>query len=112
VDLLETVPQDRRVYFTCWMQEGPAGFIKGNRKFIYNPTNKTTCAYDLIADPKELNRIELPQQKANEIAEEIVTWRKNTVFRIQQHRTGTKKLFVNWICRWSDRVSSTKRNKK
>ena len=112
VDLLETVPQDRRVYFTCWMQEGPAGFIKGNRKFIYNPTNKTICAYDLTADPKELNRIELPQQKANEMAEEIVAWRKNTVFMIQQQRAGTKKLFDNWICRWSDRVSSTKRNKK
>ena len=112
VDLLKPVPQDRRVYFTGWMQEGPAGFIKGNRKFIYNPTNKTTCVYDLIADPKELNRIELPQQKANEMAEEIVTWRKSTIFRIDQQRTGKKELFNHWVCRWTDRVSSTKRSKK
>jgi len=112
VDLLKPVPQDRRVYFTGWMQEGPAGFIKGNRKFIYNPTNKTTCVYDLTADPKELNRIELPQQKADNIAGEIAAWRKSTVFRIDQQRTGTKELFDNWICRWTDRVSSTKRSKK
>jgi len=112
VDLLKPVPQGRRVYFTGWMQEGPAGFIKGNRKFIYNPTNKTTCVYDLTADPKELNRIELPQQKANKMAEEIVAWRKNTVFRIDQQRTGKKELFNYWLCRWTDRVSSTKRSKK
>ena len=112
VDLLKPVPQDRRVYFTGWMQEGPAGFIEGNRKFIYNPTNKTTCVYDLTADPKELNRIELPKLKANKMAEEIVAWRKSTVFRIDQQRTGKKELFNHWICRWTDRVSSTKRSRK
>ena len=112
VDMLKPVLQDRRVYFTGWMQEGPAGFIEGDRKFIYNPTNKTTCIYNLSVDPKELNRIELPQKRANKIAGDIATWRKSTVFRIDQQRTGTKKLFDNWICRWTDRVSSTKRSKK
>ena len=112
VDLLKPVSKDHRVYFTGWMQEGPAGFIKGNRKFIYNPTNKTTCFYDLAADPKELNRIELPPQKANKMTEEIVTWRKSTGFRIDQQKTGKKELFNHWICRWTDRVSSTKRSKK
>ena len=112
VDLLGPVPQDRNVYFTGWMQEGPVGFIRGDRKFIYNPTNKTTCVYNLSVDPKELNRIELPQQRANKMAEEIVAWRKSTVFRIDQQRTGKKELFDHWICRWTDRVSSTKRSKK
>ena len=112
VDLLGPVSQDRNVYFTGWMQEGPAGFVNGDRKFIYNPTNKTTCVYNLLADPNELNRIEIPQQRANKMAEEIVAWRKSTVFRIDQQRTGKKELFDNWICRWTDRVSSTKRSKK
>jgi arylsulfatase A-like enzyme len=111
IDLFGPVPDDRKVYFTGWMQEGPAGFIRVNRKYIYNPTNKTTCVYDLTADPKELNRIELPQQKAKEIADEIVTWRKSTIFRINQQRTGKKVLFSHWVCRWTDRVSSTKRRK-
>jgi arylsulfatase A-like enzyme len=111
VDLLKPVQKDRRVYFTTWMHEGPAGFINGNRKFIYNPTDKTTCVYDLNADPKELNRIELPPQKAGRIAEEIGKWRNDTIFRIDQKRTGKKELFNHWICRWTDRVSSAKRLK-
>jgi glucan phosphoethanolaminetransferase (alkaline phosphatase superfamily) len=112
VDLLNAIPKDRRIFFTGWMHEGPAGFVKGNRKFIYNPTNKTTCAYDLAADPKELNRIELPQKKADEIGREIIDWRKSTIFKIDQQRNGKKELFDNWICRWTDRVSSTKRIKR
>ncbi|MHC4323784.1 MAG: LTA synthase family protein [Planctomycetota bacterium] len=112
VDLLKPVPQDRRVYFTGWMQEGPAGFVMGDQKFIYHPTDKTACVYNLTADPEELNRIELPQQRAGKVAEEIVKWRNSTVFRIDQQKTGRKKLFDRWMCRWSDRVSSTKRIKK
>jgi phosphoglycerol transferase MdoB-like AlkP superfamily enzyme len=112
MDLFETIPKDRRVYFTGWMQEGPAGFVKGHQKFIYNPTNKTACMYYLNTDPREQNRIELPQKTADKIAVEIVDWRKNTIFRIDQHRTGRKKLFEKWLCRWTDRVASTKRIKK
>lgn len=108
-DLFGPVPQDRRVYFTTWMQEGPTGFISGNRKYIYNPANKTTCIYDLIADPKEQNRIELPEQENKKISGEVVGWRINTIFRIDQKRTGKQVLFDNWTCRWTDRVSSTKR---
>ena len=112
VNLLRPVLEDRRVYFSGWMQEGPAGFIRGNQKFIYNPTNKTACVYDLGADPNEINRIELPEQKANRMADEIIAWRQGTVFQLNQQRTGKKELFDRWICRWTDRVSSTRRSKK
>ena len=89
----------------------PPNFIKGNRKFIYNPANKTTCVYDLITDPEEQNRIELPEQESKRISDEIVTWRINTIFRIDQQRSGKRVLFDQWACRWTDRVSSTKRIK-
>jgi lipoteichoic acid synthase len=112
LDLLKSIPRDRRVYFTGWMQEGPAGFIRGDKKFIYNPTNKKSCMYDLSTDPKERNRIELSQQESDEMSEEILRWRENTVFRIDQQRTGEKKLYDKWLCRWTDRVSSTKRIKR
>lgn len=108
----KTIPSDRRVYFTGWMQEGPAGFVEANHKFIYNPTNKTACLYDLTADPKEQNRIELPQQKADTIADDILKWRESTIFRINQKRTGKMELFDKWLCRWTNRVSSAKRIKK
>jgi lipoteichoic acid synthase len=112
VDLLGDVPKQRKLYFSGWMQEGPAGYVEGNRKFIYNPTNRKSYAYDLAVDPKELNRIELPRQDADKIADEIINWRKGTVFKIDQQRTGRKELYVKWICRWTDRVSSAKRIKK
>jgi arylsulfatase A-like enzyme len=110
-DLLGSVSRNRRVYFTTWMREGPAGFVNGCRKFIYNPTNKTTCFYNLTVDTKELNRIELPQSEDEKISNEIVDWRLNTIFRINQQKNGKKELFNRWFCRWSDRVSSTKRRK-
>lgn len=107
-NILNRIPEDRKVYFSGWMTEGPAGFVQGDRKFIYNPVNKTTCVYNLSTDPLELARIELSQQKSMIFADEINTWRKNTVFRINQARTGQKVLFDSWICRWTDRISSSK----
>lgn len=107
-NVIEYVSEDRKLYFSGWMQEGPAGFVKGNRKFIYNTTNKTACVYDLSADPLELVRMELPEQMAQKLADEIIMWRKSTIFRLNQQRTGKKTLFDHWLCRWTNRVSSSK----
>ena len=108
VNVLAPVPPDRKVYFSGWMQEGPAGYVRGKHKFIYNPTDKTVCLYDLVADPLELVRLELPRQHAGRIAGDIIKWRKDTVFRIDQQRTGRKLLFERWLCRWTNRVSRAK----
>ncbi len=108
VNVLGSIPDDRRVYFSDWMQEGPAGFIRGGRKFIYNPTDKTACVYDINTDPFELVRLELPEEQAQRIADEIVAWRKSTIFQIDQQRTGKKVLFGRWLCSWSNRVCSAK----
>jgi len=108
VDALGHIPDDRKVYFSGWLRQSPAGFVKANRKFIYNPANKMVSVYDLSADPLELSRTELPEQQAQEIADEIIAWRKNSIFRLDQQRTGKKTLFDSWLCRWTNRVSSAK----
>ncbi len=108
VNVLGSIPDDRRVYFSCWMQEGPAGFIRGGRKFIYNPTDKTACVYDINTDPFELVRLELPEEQAQRIADEIVAWRKSTIFQLDQQRTGKEVLFGRWLCRWTNRICSAK----
>ena len=108
VNALAEVPEGRKVYFSGWMQQGPAGFVKGDRKFIYAPANKSVCVYELGTDPLESVRIELPQQQAKKIADEFTAWRKNTIFRINQQRTGKKVLFERWLCNWTGRVSSVK----
>lgn len=102
---LGPLPDDRKVYFSGWMQQGPAGFVKGNQKFIYNPMDKILSVYDLSTDPLEKNRIQLTEQQAQKIADGIVNWRKNSIFRIEQQRIGEKLLFERWICRWKNRVS-------
>ena len=108
VNVLGSIPDGRRVYFCGWMQEGPAGFIRGGRKFIYNPTDKTACVYDINTDPFELVRLELPEEQARTIADEIVAWRKSTIFQLDQQRTGKKVLFDRWLCRWTNRICSAK----
>jgi hypothetical protein len=50
------------------MQLNPAGFVKGDRKFIYNPMDRMVYVYSLSNDPFELVRIEPDQQEAQEIA--------------------------------------------
>ncbi len=108
VNALGRMPDDRKVYFSGWTQQSPAGFVKANRKFIYNPANKKVGVYDLSTDPFELIRIEMPSQQAQKIADEIIGWRKNSIFRLDQRRTGKKILFDSWLCRWTNRVSSAK----
>jgi len=112
LNVLGEVPADRKVYFSGWMQEGPTGFVQGNRKFVYHPTERTACSYDLEADPLELVRVELDEQQMQKVADEITAWRKETVFKPNQMRTGKKVLFDRWQCRWTNRVSSAKYKKK
>ncbi len=46
VDALGPMPDDRKVYFSGWMRQSPAGYLKGSRKFVYNPTTKAVFTYD------------------------------------------------------------------
>ncbi|KPK36300.1 MAG: hypothetical protein AMJ65_16345 [Phycisphaerae bacterium SG8_4] len=89
LNALGVVPPDRKVYFSGWMQEGPSGFVQGNRKFVYHPTERTACLYDIEADPLELVRIELGGRQM-----------------------GSKLLFDRWLCRWTNRVSSARYKKE
>jgi glucan phosphoethanolaminetransferase (alkaline phosphatase superfamily) len=108
LNALGPIPADRKIYFSCWLNQGHAGFIENSRKFIYDPSSEMVFAYDLDTDPFELSAMELPPEQAHRLMEQIVTWRKNSIFRLQQPHTGKRMLFGNWLCRWSNRVSSAK----
>lgn len=107
-DVLGPVPDDRKVYFSGWMQEGPAGYIQGNRKFIYDPTNEETYMYDLKNDPNELNRIYLIENRGQEIMDDVIAWRESTILKIDQAKEGRKLLFNKWQCHWTNRIASAK----
>lgn len=110
-NVLENVPEKRKVYFAGWMQQGPAGFVDGTSKFTYSPVSKNVYLYDLSIDPLELARVELSEQRSQMIADDIIAWRKESIFRIKQQRTGKKVLFDSWLCNWAGRVSSVKYQK-
>ncbi|MDT8299921.1 MAG: LTA synthase family protein [Sedimentisphaerales bacterium] len=112
INVLGSVPDGRKVYFSGWMQEGPSGFVQGERKFIYNPADRTSCVYNVSRDPLELTRIELPEKEAKRISDEIISWRKSTIFQIDQQRSSKKELFNRWICKWTNRVSLSKITKQ
>ncbi len=107
VDALQPLPADRKVYFSGWMQQGPAGFVQGARKFIYNPDRKSVTMYGLTTDPLELAGIELPEPQAQQVRDEIVAWRKGTIFRPPQ-REDNVELFGAWLWKDSGRVSRIK----
>jgi glucan phosphoethanolaminetransferase (alkaline phosphatase superfamily) len=108
VNALGPIPDDRKVYFSGWLSQSPAGFVKANRKFIYYPADKMVSVYDLSVDPLELSPTELPDKQGREIADCLVAWREDTIFPLDQKRIGKKTLFDTWRCRWNNRVASAK----
>ena len=108
LNALGRLPDDRKVYFSGWMQQGPAGFVQAEHKFIYNPATKTVSLYDFSDDPFELVGIEVSESHAQEIADDVIAWRRNSIFRLNQQRAGKKMLFDSWLCRWANRISWAK----
>ena len=104
LDALKPIPQDRRVHFSGWVREGPSGFVQGDKKFVYDPPDKSLFFYDLVADPGELNRIELPEEGAEAIAQSIIDWRKETIFRLGRKPRGEQMVFEKWLVTWRSRV--------
>ena len=103
VNVLAPTPSDRKVYFSCWMHEGPAGFVQGNHKYTYRFITEAVSVYDLAADPLELSPNTLPEQEQKGIAADILDWRRGTVFRLNRERIGEITLFSRWRCEWNSR---------
>jgi arylsulfatase A-like enzyme len=104
IDALKPIPDDRRVYFSGWVREGPSGFVRGDKKFIYDPPEKSLSFYNLVADPCELNRIELPEEGAQAVAQSIIDWRKETVFKLGGKPRGEETVFDHWLVSWRSRL--------
>ncbi|MHC4474452.1 MAG: LTA synthase family protein [Planctomycetota bacterium] len=108
IDVLADIPHQRKVYFSGWMGTSPAGFVQGDQKYVYIPGEEKVLVYDLRIDPDELNRTELDAAQGDEIVEQIISWRRDSIFRPDQHRTGRQMLFGQWQCRWNGRTCLAK----
>jgi arylsulfatase A-like enzyme len=103
-----SLPHDRKVYFAGWMEQGPAGYVKGDLKFVHDPTDGTVWLYNLTADPRESLKASIQKEQARGIADGIIGWRKGTIFRLDQSRTGQMALFDIWHCKWAGRISTSR----
>jgi phosphoglycerol transferase MdoB-like AlkP superfamily enzyme len=107
-DLLGACPVDRKVHFGGWIPDGPGGYVTGGWKFIYNPSNETVLSYNLVEDPGETVAIPLEEAVAGGVMREVSEWRSNSIFKIQQSKTGKAVLFDRWRCWWNNRVADVK----
>lgn len=110
-NMLENVPENRKVFFSGWLSQGPAGYIQNSRKCVFYPVEKMVSIYNLTSDPTEANPLSRPLKNATSIANTINNWRKSTYLAIPQQKRGETLLYNNWKCRWNNRVSDAKRVK-
>lgn len=104
-DALKPLPTDRLVFFSGWMQEGPAGFVQRDGKYIYDPDRATVTLYHLKTDPLELSGLQVPETEAQRISAQIIAWRKATILRPATSRSAPKRLYTTWLWRESGRVA-------
>jgi len=105
LNVLGPIPANRKVYFSGWIDESPAGFVRNNGKFVYHSEDHVVRVFDLAADPNENMGVIIGETEAEPIARDIISWCRNSVLKIDQKRTGNTMLFDVWRCRWNARVS-------
>jgi len=103
VDVLSDIASGRKLYFSGWMNTGPAGFVRDGYKFVYDPLNDSVFAFDLRKDPAETTMRQLSGQRASQIRAEIARWRQESVFVPAQQPVGRRIVFDRWLCRWNER---------
>ena len=109
INVLGNINPNRRVYFSGWMYESPAGFIHGDLKYIFDPIHQTLCLYDLKNDPHEQNRLNVPEDQVQKITDEIEKWRENTIFQYDRDYKGKDLIiYKQWKCKWSNRKANAK----
>ncbi len=108
LNALGQIPGDRKVYFSCWANDGPAGFVLGSLKYVYDASLGEVTVYDLSADPGEWAAAALGHQQAGLVAAEVLNWRRSTLFRLDQQPRGKALVFGTWLCKWAGRDSAAK----
>jgi len=108
LDALDPASSDRKVYFSCWANEGPAGFVRGSLKYVYCGSLGEATVYDLSADPGEVTGVDLASPQARAVALDVLTWRRSTLFWPDQQPRGKAVVFETWLCKWAGRDSTAK----
>jgi phosphoglycerol transferase MdoB-like AlkP superfamily enzyme len=98
-DCLADLRKDRPVYFSCWANEGPAGFVIDNKKYVYDGVCDQVLAYDLATDPLERSACVLSDQQADAIKIQVLAWRRSTILKVPYQVDRKAMVFDEWVCR-------------
>jgi len=103
IDLLGTLQEERKLYFSSWLSRGPVGYVRSTQKVVYDPTSEQVFSYDLRQDPEEMQRLEIPEEQATQIIDELNNWRDGSIFHSAAAKVGKKVVFGCWQCGWNNR---------
>jgi len=87
---------DRRLYFSSWYDEGPIGFVEGNRKIVYWPYLEKIFEYDLKLDPNEDNPITVPSDGSKRFKKDILSWKEASRVEIDTRYSTNQLLYSHW----------------
>ena len=74
--LLEPLPEDRSLHFSCWGAEACLASLEGTEKYIYYYDNQPDQLFDLSEDPLEQNDLAAERQEdVEERRNELLEWR-------------------------------------
>jgi phosphoglycerol transferase MdoB-like AlkP superfamily enzyme len=87
---------NRRLYFSSWYSNSPAGFIEGKKKIVYWPSLDKVFEYDLSADPNEENPKTVAAQEKAEFKDDILKWLGETQISIDPKRHTEHFIYSHW----------------
>jgi phosphoglycerol transferase MdoB-like AlkP superfamily enzyme len=107
INALKANAADRKLFFSTWMNNGPAGFITSNKKFIYDPTNEMIIEFDLSVDPDESEgKFILKENSKNQtlIISEVLKWQREMFIDLRPDSIEKyQRIFDNWLCQTNNR---------
>ncbi len=106
LNALDSLPQDRKVFFSGWAPEGAAGYVVQDRKVVHNPSVNELTAYNLSLDPTEINGLDVAN--AQDVMGTLINWRRASIIKPHQVERGRLLLYDRWLCRWAGRNPVTK----
>jgi len=96
----------REIFFSTWMKNGPAGFMLGRKKFIYDTTNEIMTVFDLSKDPAEIDGqfFMRNSEDLNQTAAKVITWQRlMLIMPPANSKEEYQRTFDNWLCQTNGR---------
>ncbi len=107
INALKANTAERKLFFSTWTNNGSAGFITKQQKFIYDATNEMVIKFDLTEDPDELKgKFILRKQSEDQkpVISQVTKWQREVSIELQPDGTEKyQRIFDNWLCQTNNR---------